>query len=71
MTHWPEFLSRLHGGSTLQNGSKSGENKIEILVYNTLANHYLTIPTKYRGSSFESGLLGPVNLELRTYKHLP
>ena len=28
---------------------REGENKIEILVYNTLANHYLTIPTKYRG----------------------
>jgi hypothetical protein len=25
---------------------KPGDNSIEILVYNTLANHYLTIPTK-------------------------
>ena len=42
---------------------KRGENRIEILVYNTLANHYLTIPTKYRGSSLQSGLIGPVSLE--------
>jgi hypothetical protein len=41
---------------------REGENKIEILVYNTLANHYLTIPTKYRGS-LESGLIGPVRIE--------
>ena len=40
-----------------------GDNRIEILVYNTLANHYLTIPTRYRGSP-ASGLLGPVKLEL-------
>ena len=43
---------------------KKGENKIEILVYNTLANHYLTIPTKYRGISLQSGLIGPVSLEI-------
>jgi len=42
---------------------KQGENFIEILVYNTLANHYLTIPTRYRGS-LESGLIGPVGIEL-------
>jgi hypothetical protein len=41
---------------------KTGENRIEILVYNTLANHYLTIPTRYRGNP-KSGLLGPVRLE--------
>ncbi len=39
-----------------------GENRIAILVYNTLANHYGTIPTMYRGSSV-SGLLGPVCVE--------
>jgi hypothetical protein len=44
---------------------KKGENKIEILVYNTLANHYLTIPTKYRGPSLRSGLAGPVRIEFR------
>jgi len=41
---------------------KAGENRVEILVYNTLANHYLTIPTRYRGNP-KSGLLGPVRLE--------
>jgi hypothetical protein len=40
---------------------RPGENRIEILVYNTLANHYLTIPTGYRGNA-ASGLLGPVSL---------
>ena len=42
----------------------AGENRIEILVFNTLANHYQTIPTRYRGSPV-SGLLGPVSLEIR------
>jgi len=41
----------------------SGENRIEVLVCNTLANHYLTIPTHYRGETV-SGLLGPVTLEV-------
>jgi hypothetical protein len=41
---------------------KAGENRVEILVYNTLANHYRTIPTKYPGN-LKSGLLGPVRLE--------
>ena len=41
---------------------KAGENRIEILIYNTLANHYLTIPTRYRGP-LQSGLLGPVSIE--------
>jgi hypothetical protein len=43
---------------------RPGENRIEILVFNTLANHYQTIPTRYRGSS-TSGLLGPVAFEVR------
>ena len=38
-----------------------GANRLEILVCNTLANHYRTIPTRYRGSPV-SGLLGPVLL---------
>ncbi|MEI8078536.1 MAG: glycosylhydrolase-like jelly roll fold domain-containing protein, partial [bacterium] len=42
----------------------AGDNRIEVLVYNTLANHYLTIPTRYR-SSPKSGLLGPVRLLTR------
>ena len=44
---------------------QSGENTIEVLVCNTLANHYLTIPTRYRGAP-TSGLLGPVQIELTT-----
>jgi hypothetical protein len=40
---------------------KPGENRIEVLVCNTLANHYSTVPTKYRGSPI-SGLLGPVQI---------
>jgi hypothetical protein len=40
---------------------KEGENTIEVLVYNTLANHYQTIPSRYRGNPI-SGLLGPVQL---------
>ncbi|MBN2473146.1 MAG: hypothetical protein JXB62_00960 [Pirellulales bacterium] len=42
---------------------KAGDNRLEILVCNTLANHYVTIPTHYRGSTV-SGLLGPVRLEI-------
>jgi sugar lactone lactonase YvrE len=42
---------------------KPGENRIEVLVFNTLANHYLTIPTRYRGEP-TSGLLGPVTLRV-------
>jgi hypothetical protein len=41
---------------------KPGENRIEVLVCNTLANHYTTIPTRYRGQTV-SGLLGPVQVE--------
>jgi len=41
-----------------------GENEVRVLVYNTLANHYLTIPTRYRGSA-TSGLIGPVVLRVR------
>ena len=40
---------------------RPGNNLIEILVFNTLANHYLTIPTRYRGD-LASGLMGPVQL---------
>jgi hypothetical protein len=38
---------------------KPGANRIEVLVYSALANHYETIPTRYR-SPGPSGLLGPV-----------
>jgi hypothetical protein len=40
---------------------KGGENTLDILVYNTLANHYQTIPSRYRGVPL-SGLMGPVRL---------
>ena len=40
---------------------KKGENRIEVLVYNTLANHYQTIPSRYRGNPV-SGLIGPVKM---------
>jgi hypothetical protein len=42
---------------------KAGDNRIEILVYNTLSNHYLTVPSRYKGSSLRSGLIGPVRLD--------
>ena len=43
---------------------KSGDNKIEVLVYNTLTNHFKTIPTDYnKNTAQKSGLLGPVQLE--------
>ena len=40
---------------------KPGANRIEVLVCNTLANHYTTVPTRYRGEVV-SGLLGPVTI---------
>jgi len=42
---------------------KPGTNILELLVYNTLSNHYTTIPTRYRGD-LTSGLLGPVSIEI-------
>ncbi len=41
--------------------TRKGDNLIEVLVYNTLANNYITTPTRYRGS-IRSGLFGPVTL---------
>jgi hypothetical protein len=41
---------------------KNGKNKIEILVFNTLSNHYLTVPSRYKGNSLKSGLIGPVRV---------
>jgi hypothetical protein len=40
---------------------QAGSNHLEVLVYNTLSNHYRTVPTRYRGS-LRSGLIGPVRL---------
>jgi hypothetical protein len=45
---------------------KAGDNTFEVLVYNTLANHYQTIPSRYRGDPL-SGLLGPVRLLSRDW----
>jgi hypothetical protein len=42
---------------------KQGDNQIEILIYNTLANNYTSIPTRYRGN-LKSGLIGPVILSM-------
>ena len=36
---------------------RSGKNRIEVLVYNTLANHYQSIPSNYKGKPV-SGLIG-------------
>lgn len=44
--------------------SREGHNQLEVLVYNTLSNHYQTIPSSYRGSP-ESGLFGPVRLHFQ------
>jgi hypothetical protein len=44
--------------------AKPGDNRIEVLVYNTLANHYSTIPTRYVRPT-PSGVLGPVHIESR------
>ncbi len=41
---------------------KEGTNTIEVLVYNTLANHFQTIPSRFRGNPV-SGLIGPVAIE--------
>jgi hypothetical protein len=46
-----------------------GENRLEVLVSNTLANHYVTIPTHYRGPT-TSGLLGPVTLQLESEQRI-
>ena len=43
--------------------AKTGENKVEILIYNTIANNYTTVPTMYLGS-IKAGLIGPVTLKV-------
>jgi hypothetical protein len=47
---------------------QSGENLIEILVFNTLGNHYLTTPSMYVGRT-NSGLIGPVKIEFHEIQH--
>lgn len=43
---------------------KEGTNRIEVLVYNTLGNHYLNTPSQYVGRT-NSGLIGPVTLTFK------
>lgn len=40
---------------------KTGDNEVEVLVYSSLANHYQTIPSPYKGTP-HAGLLGPVTI---------
>ena len=42
-------------------GLQAGDNNVDVLVFNSLSNHYQTIPSRYRGAC-EAGLLGPVKL---------
>lgn len=42
---------------------REGKNDIEVLVYSTLANHYQTIPTPYKGDP-KAGLIGPVQVSV-------
>ncbi|MCQ2173779.1 MAG: hypothetical protein MJY61_01440 [Bacteroidales bacterium] len=43
---------------------KEGSNRVEVLVYSSLANHYRTVPSPYRGTP-RAGLLGPVVVKYR------
>ena len=40
---------------------KKGPNKVEVLVYSSLSNHYQTIPSPYKGTP-KAGLIGPVKM---------
>ena len=40
---------------------QSGENRLEVAVFNTLANYYADLPSRYKGSA-PSGLFGPVEI---------
>jgi len=40
---------------------KKGRNRVEVLVYSSLANHYQTIPSPYKGKP-HAGLIGPVTI---------
>jgi len=46
---------------------KEGKNDIEVLIYNTLANNYTAIPTRYQGST-KSGLIGPVKVRIVSHE---
>ena len=41
--------------------ARLGRNRVEVLVYSSLSNHYQTIPTPYKGTP-HAGLIGPVKL---------
>lgn len=43
--------------------AKPGDNQIEVLVFNTLSNHYRSVPTQYN-REVPSGMLGPVEIQL-------
>ena len=53
----------------LTNMMKSGKNNIEILIYNTLGSHYLTIPSMYFGRT-NSGLIGTIRFLFEYYFNL-
>lgn len=40
---------------------QSGTNQIDVIVYNTLANHYQTTPSFFKGDP-ASGLFGPITV---------
>lgn len=40
---------------------RPGENRLEVVVFNTLANFYADLPSRYKGSA-ASGLFGPVEI---------
>lgn len=40
---------------------REGTNRVEVTVFSTLANHYVTIPSPYKGTP-RAGLLGPVKI---------
>ena len=44
--------------------ARRGKNRIEVLVYSSLSNHYQTIPSPYQGTP-HAGLIGPVKLVVR------
>ena len=41
--------------------ARLGKNRVEVLVYSSLANHYQSIPSPYKGTP-HAGLIGPVKL---------
>jgi len=49
----------------ISNWLEPGRNTLDVIVYSSLANHYQTIPTPYRGRA-HAGLCGPVLL--RNYR---